>query len=1152
MAEINWTEGQEKAIDHRGSSMIVSAAAGSGKTAVLVERVIRLMDETDIDKMLVVTFTNAAAANMKQGIHKAILKRLENPESDAEARHYTRQLSLLNNANITTLHSFCSRFVREHFDSLKLSPSIKLGDVTQLKLMLSESVEEAISEGYENNDSDFLTFASQFVNKTNDSQISAMILDLYGFLMALPNPSDWLNKTVKMYENGDVKTLQSDSQMFKKLTYHINSLKKCAKHSLDIASKEPDFSYIVDKFSTDLKFADKLYNIKEDFSAIEDEFQNKPKSYAIARKSVDEKISSEISKLHAPYKEHLKEIADIISTLNSMGLKEFLSLQSTHIKAIAKITVRTIEIYNTKKREKDLLDFNDLEHLTISLLYENDKISALAKELSLTLHSIIVDEYQDINPVQEAIITALSQNKSNLFMVGDIKQGIYGFRNTAPDIFTDKVLKFSNHDGGECVYLSDNFRSRECVLSFTNLLFKQLMSLEAGGASYTETEALHKKGTFPDKEESTEVYVLHDELYAKSQVECEAIFCAKKIHELIENKFLITDKSGELRPVSYGDIAILSRSTKNSANEFCSVLSSLGIPVYSDALSNDFLNTMEIQSILAFLKAFDNPMQDVYLLSAFTSPIFGTPDYDMIVRIRLTNKKVPLYIAMQNLPENHQDYQVVSKFLQFISYWQNLSLTLSASELLTRFLNETDFEGYIEALDGGETRISNIRYLQTLSDGAYPGAELGSLYLFLEYLEKHSSGKTGLSSPKTLPENTNMVHLSTIHQSKGLEYPVVFLIQTGKQFNKTAHNSQLRYHRDIGFSLDFRDATQNLLLKSPVSAIINQVKTEEEMSEELRILYVALTRAKDKLIITGYSKDIDKLQEYASLAGNSKDIPLSPKTIFSAKSFLHWILYALKRIDILPHSPINLEFVGKVMPPEIKVQEEKEFSPKTPSEQLQERLNYKYPYSPQTKLFSKVSVTELKRLTEETDENAHNIYKTPITKVSFATDKTAKNIGTLTHYVLENLDFSNDTADDTLSEMVAELKLTEEERNKINASSIDWFLSSELCDKIRKANKIHKELSFNIFTDASVLNQELTDTKIQLQGTIDCLADFGDKLILIDFKTDNISLDEINLRSEQYKLQLEYYKKGAEKMFGKRNIEGYLVFLTPREFIKMF
>lgn len=1152
MAEIKWTDGQLKAIEHRGSSMIVSAAAGSGKTAVLVERVIRLMDETDIDKMLVVTFTNAAAANMKQGIHKAILKRLENPKSDSEASHYTRQLSLLNNANITTLHSFCSRFVREHFDSLNLSPSIKLGDVTQLKLMLSESVEEAISEGYEKNDSDFVTFASQFVNKTNDSQISDMILDLYNFLMALPNPEDWLNKTVNMYESRDIKALQTETKIFNKLDYHIESLKKCAEHSLDIASKNPDFSYIVDKFMIDLEFAKKLYDNKENFDAIEDEFQNKPKSYAIARKSVDEKVSGELSKLHAPYKEHLKEISDILSTLNSMGLKEFFALQSTHVRAILKITLRAIEIYNARKREKDLLDFNDLEHLAISLLYENGEVSALAKELSLTLHSIIVDEYQDINPVQEAIITALSKDKTNLFMVGDIKQGIYGFRNTASSLFTDKVLKYSDHDGGECVYLSDNFRSRECVLSFANLLFKQLMSLEAGGASYTETEALHKKGDFPETEELTEVYVLHDELYAKSQVECEAIFCAKRIHELVESRFMVTDKSGELRPISYGDIAILSRSTKNTANEFCSVLSSLGIPVYSDALSNDFLSTMEIQSVLAFLKAFDNPLQDIYLLSAFTSPIFGTPDYDMIVRIRLSNKKVPLYVAMQNLPEEHQDHEVVSKFLNFISYWQNLSLRLSASELITRFLNETDFESYIEALDGGETRISNIRYLQTLSQSSYPGSELGSLYLFLTYLEKHSSGKTGLSSPKTLPENTNMVHLLTIHQSKGLEYPVVFLIQTGKKFNKSAHDSALRYHRDIGFGLDFRDATQNLLLKSPISNIINQVKTEEEMSEELRILYVALTRAKDKLIITGYTKEPDKLNEYATLAENCDDIPLSPKTIFSAKSFLHWILYALKRIDILPHSPIRIEFVGKVTAPEIKVNDEKSFSPKHPSEQLQERMNYEYPFSYETKLFSKVSVTELKRLTEETDENAHNIYKTPTTKVSFSTDKTSKDLGTLTHYVLENLDFTEDSIENTLIRMVLEKKLTEEEKAQINISSINWFLSSSLCEQIRKAKEIHKELSFNILTDASVLNSKLLDTKIQLQGTIDCLADLGDKLILIDFKTDNISADEVNKRSEQYKLQLEYYKKGAEKMFGKKDIEGYLVFLTPKETTKLF
>lgn len=1146
MAEIKWTDEQLKAITHRGSSMIVSAAAGSGKTAVLVERVIRLMDETDIDKMLVVTFTNAAAANMKQGIHKAILKRLENPASDEEIAHYTRQLSLLNNANITTLHSFCSKFVREHFDALNLSPSIKLGDVTQLKLMLTESVEEVISDSFENKDKDFMTFASQVVNKTNDTVISEILLDLYDFLMALPDPVAWVKRVKRIYEKRDVKALQGGTGILKKLNIHIKELRESARKSVKVASKKPEYSYILDNFQKDLEFAEKLFKVKRNFAKLEDEFLNKPKAYKIEKKDVPENVSDFLFKLHAPYKEQLKKIADILSLLNSMGLHEFLELQTVQARAICDLIIKVIDVYTAKKREKDLLDFNDLEHLSIKLLYDGENPTDLAKELSKSFHSIVVDEYQDINPVQEAIITALSKDKTNLFMVGDIKQGIYGFRNTAPELFTDKVESYSNHDGGECVYLSDNFRSREGVLSFVNLLFKQLMSLEMGGSPYTDTEALHKKGTFPETDEVTEVYVLQDELYKKSTVEGEALFVASKIHELIDNEFLITDKSGNLRPATYGDIAILSRGVKNMANEFCSVLSSCGIPVYSDALTNDFLNTMEIESLLAFLKAFDNPMQDIFLLSAFTSPIFGTPDYDLIVRLRLKNKNVPLYIAMQNVKEADEDYKAISKFLEFISYWQNLAVSLSASELLTKFLNETDFEGYIEELEGGETRISNIRYLETLAASSYPGSETGSLYMFLNYLEKHSSGKTGLSSPKTLPENTNIVQLLTIHQSKGLEYPIVFLVQTGKNFNKSAHDSILRYHRNIGFSLDYRDATQNLQIKSPVTDIIKQIKTEEEMSEELRILYVALTRPKDKLIITGYTKTPDKLQEYANLARDIVDVPLSPKTILSAKSYLHWILYALNRKDILPHSEIKLQYINKITAPEVKIKEQEILRAKEPSEKLNERFSYSYPYEAETKLYSKVSVTELKRLVEDTDENLHRIYHSRSSKVSFQHKETAKALGTLTHYVLENIDFKNDTVEDALARMVSEGKLTEEEKNQIDAEGLKWFLSSPLCERLKKAEKIYKELSFNILTDASVLSKDLTDATVQLQGTIDCLADFGDKMVLIDFKTDKITEQEVDERSKQYALQLEYYKQGVKKMFKDKPVECFLVFLTPK------
>ncbi|MBQ2967989.1 MAG: UvrD-helicase domain-containing protein [Clostridia bacterium] len=1148
MAKVNWTEDQLCAIRHKEGNMLVAAAAGSGKTAVLVERVIRLLDETDIDKMLVVTFTNAAAANMKQGIHKALTQKLEETDDASAKEHYARQLSLLPGANITTMHAFCSKFVREHFDALKLPPSIALGDVTALKLMLSESADEAIAQNFEENDPDFLAFAKETVTKTNDGILSEMVLKLYDFLMAQPDPKGFLRDTLETYETKNAEKLLKNPALAAKMRILCDKLVRVAKQNISIMQEEyAEFIYAHVYFEQDLDFAQKIYACEGNLATIENLLDTeKLPSARLAKKDVPTEISDIFKEMHGVFKATLKKIADTAHDYNLQSLTEFLALQTPQIRALCNLTEKTIAIYTKKKRDLDLLDFDDLEHLTIELLYEDGNLSPLAYSAAKGFSYLIVDEYQDTNLVQETILNALSCDRDKLFMVGDIKQSIYGFRNTAPDLFMHKSERYSASDGGLAVHLNANFRSRKCVLRFANFLFAQLMSLNCGGSMYGDQESLKHKGSFPETDEATEFYILKDPLFSKNLIDGEALFCAQKIHEMVKSGFLVSEKDGSMRPVEYRDFAILSRSMRGVAQTFYDTLTACGIPVYCDALGESFLESMEIQSLLAFLRAFDNPLQDIFLLSAFLSPVFGTPDYDLVVRIRQTAPKKSLYHCMQHYPATEPGAERVQEFLAFLHKYRKLALRLSVADLLSAFLTETNYRAYILSLHGGAERLSNVRYLETLASGNFPGAETGGLYAFISYLEKHDTYKSDFSGPKILPENANMVQLTTIHKSKGLEYPIVFLVATGKEFVRSSAE-RIHAHSHIGFGMHYRNAQKNMQMHSPVVKLITEAKEMEEKSEELRVLYVALTRAKEKTIVLGSIKDGNsRPKKYASYAESipESQVALDEDVIFSGRSFLEWMLYATERYQTSEKYPLERIFVNKI---EMTVAESvatSDLEPLPPTDEINKAFSYTYPYMAHANVYSKVSVTELKRMLEQTESDTYYPYKGDAQKVSFETDDTAKNRGTLTHFVLERLDFSNPDVEKTVETLLQNGEITEEEAFLVDKEVLRRFISTPLCKQIQQADFVEKELSFTIFVDSAMLNPEASGCPVQLQGTMDLIFEAENVLYIVDFKTDKITDSNRQQKIDSYRKQINFYKMGAVKLYPKRQVKGILVFLN--------
>lgn len=1150
MAKVNWTDAQLAAIQHDDGNMLVSAAAGSGKTAVLVERVIRLSDQTDIDKMLVVTFTNAAAANMKQGIHKALTVKLEETEDNLKREHYAKQLSLLPGANITTMHAFCSKFVREHFDNLKLPPSIALGDVTALKLMLNEAADQAIEESFEEGDKDFIAFAEETVTKTNDGILSEIVLNLYEFLMAQPDPKGFLQETLRVYESKDSAKMLENPALKAKLHILCEKLMRVAQENLNIMRESyAEFSYAHIYFEQSLAFAEKIKACDENLLAIENLLDTEKLPAArLAKKDVAPEISDIFKDMHGIYKSTLKKIADLCHDYNALSFEEFLEMQAPQIRALCNLTQKTMDIYTQKKRDLDMLDFDDLEHLTIELLYANGEFSPLARSVAKNFRYIVVDEYQDTNLVQETILNALCCDAPKLFMVGDIKQSIYGFRNTAPDLFMAKNEKYSEMDGGTAVHLNANFRSRKCVLRFANFLFAQLMSVSCGGSHYGDKESLKHKGTFPAAEESSEFYILKDPAFSKNTAEGEALFCAQKIHEMVESGFMISAKDGGMRPIEYSDFAILSRSMRGIAQTFFDTLSACGIPVYCDALGESFLESMEIQSILAFLRAFDNPMQDIYLLSAFLNPVFGKPDYDLVVRIRQTAPKQPLYTCMKQYPADQPGFERVQEFLNFLQKYRTLALRLSVADLLSVFLTETNFNAYIVSLHGGNERISNIRYLENLAASNFPGAETGGLYAFISYLEKHNTYKSDFSGPKILPENANMVQLTTIHKSKGLEYPVVFLVDTGKEFVKS-NKDRVHTHSQIGFGLHYRNAKLNMQMHSPVVKLITEAKEMEEKSEELRVLYVALTRAKEKTIVVGSIKENNtRPEEYASYASHipESQVGLDEDVIFSGRSFLEWMLYATERYQDSEKYPLQRNFVQKIEMPAEKSDTEDIIEPLAPTSEICDAFSYVYPFEKHANVYSKVSVTELKRMMEQTESDTYYPYKGYSEKVSFDTEETSLNKGTLTHFVLEQLDFSAPDVDGTVQNLLQSGEILPEEESLIDKDCIKRFLQTDLYRTIKNADFMEKELSFTIFVDSALLDKDAPGSPVQLQGTMDLLFQAQDILYIVDFKTDKITDANRQQKIESYQKQLNFYKMGAVKLYPKRQVKGILVFLNEQ------
>ena len=1208
MAEVKWTNEQLQAIQEKDSNILVAAAAGSGKTAVLVERIIhKIIDEQmDIDKILVVTFTNAAASEMRERILEAIYKKLEeNPENV----HLQRQIILLNKASICTIHSFCLDVIHNHFYEIDLPSNFKIADTAEIDLLKQEVLDDLFEQKYTENDKDFIELLENYTNYRGDEALQELVLKIYKFIQSSPFPLKWLQEKLELLKIEDKDISQT---IWGKLIIQAveDDIQESIMQLETVKSKMalyPEMTKFYQKICEDLIIIKDLQNYNS-----WDELYIKLLNFNFSKWPVDKKVTNDLKEdskeIRDKVKKHIKEkTAKLLSCPQEQAVKD-LKIITPILEKLANLVTEFTKNFAEKKKEKNCIDFNDIEHFALKILLdENNNPTEVAKKYKEKFEEIAIDEYQDSNLVQEAILTSISKG-NNIFMVGDVKQSIYKFRQARPELFLQKYDEYKNkeektQEDNLKIQLFRNFRSRQNILNITNLVFESIMSKELGDINYNENEYLNYGANYPEPEEiknyagiaeldiidlkedeSITAFEGEEDEEEQERVEddvLEAKFVANKIQELLNSDYMVFDKKQGYRKIRPKDIVILLRATSNLSPIYEKELSDLELPVFSDT-SGTYLDTVEIQTILSVLKIIDNPLQDIPLVVVLRSSICNFTDNDLIT-IRLTDRNCNFYEALikTRIICDGDLKDKIESFLEKLEKWKSISQYMPLDEFIWQIYLDTGYYQYVGLLPNGAMRQANLK---TLFEKAkqYEKASFKGLFNFIQFIDKLKKQNGDLASAKLIGENEDVIRIMSIHKSKGLEFPVVFLCNSHKKFNMQDLNDNILLHQDIGFGPTIMDATRKIKYSSIAKDAIKLKMKQETLSEEQRILYVALTRAKEKLYITGRSKDFTKyVQDKNKVLEmyESENIKLDAKLMKKANSYLDWIMYvylfnqgrtiilkgeSYKLSDIVTLNVSNKKDLLKTLAKEEVVEQidlkekigqilkNKSDEENKKSEQaLKELLEWKYDYIVDTTLPTKSSVTKIKQEKIKLEEMLKGIeseeveYKKSYTPKFMQEDKKISNAekGTLVHLCIQRLDERKDYELKDIQNMILNLVekeiITQNEADAIDVNLIYQYTKSQLFEELRQAKEVHKEQPFYINIPAKDVVSEAENSKknILVQGIIDLYyIDKNDNLTLIDFKTDYIS-NEPNAKEkilEKYKVQLEIYKTALEQALGRK------------------
>ncbi len=1300
---MKWTREQLEAITERGCNLLVAAAAGAGKTAVLVERIIRRItdrdDPVDIDSLMVVTFTNAAATEMRERVGDALEEALDrNPDS----ARLQRQLSLLSKATITTMHSFCLEVIRNNFHRIDIDPGFRVADETETVLMKLEALEELFESLYEDPSEGFLDLVECCGGRKDDRALQQLVLWLYDFVQSYPWPEDWLREKSESFnlpEGAAFGNTEWAKVLAGSIRIELDGMLEKMKEAAGIIRTARGLEPYLDRYLEDIKNIEWLIELAEgEWDRLREAFLAMEfGSLSRCGKQADETAKERVTALRNGVKAGIKKMKEELFALTPAEVADDIRRMYPFTKCLSGLVTAFGRKYSAKKREKSVLDFNDLEHYCLEALTERDSEGGIVPSEAAMMYrerfkEILVDEYQDSNLVQEVIVDTISGKENGgprVFVVGDVKQSIYRFRQARPELFLSKYKSYSTETGcrDRKIMLYRNFRSREDIINAVNLVFGRIMSNTVGELDYTAEEALNPGAEYPAPAEGAqeaggpvELHIIDraddamkevltpEEEYDGDEallgedepdaVQSEAILIARRIRELVEPPagvppLRVYDRRlGGYRDAQYRDIVVLMRATRNWAEVFMEEFSLAGIPAYADT-STGYFQTAEIQVMISLLQIIDNPMQDIPLLAVLKSPV-GAFTPEELMNIRLHDREVPFYVAMKGLAENGGGSTAAkaAAFLDRLDGWRERARNMSTDELIWYLFSDTNYYSFAGALPGGLQRQANLRMLYEKAR-QYEETSYRGLFNFINFINSLKSGSGDMGSARVLGENENVVRVMSIHKSKGLEFPVVIVAGCGKSFNFQDMNRRLLVHHDLGFGPDYVDPERRIAYPTLAKRALRYRLKLETLSEEMRILYVAFTRAREKLIVTGSVRNLEKAAEGWRLGPGEENGRLAVYRTVNARNYLDWLCPCLweerdnssdsaesEPVPIYngdgPCNPSGCRPVSAVsnghseMDPgqrreqnspqhgcwDIKVWNKIELSRDTVgpmgykdagakenetlrangtvqaggvpeavgidgdqstgrcSDEIIRRLEWEYRYKEAARLPVKLSVTELKRRvgTEFAEEYLpmQEFGPKPVEKPSFLDQSrgfSAAEKGSILHFVMQHLDLERpldrEGIKDQVAGMVSRELLTLQEAQVVDAAKLEEFFGSMLGQRLLKADRIFREVPFNLDIRAADVYRELDgevygEETILLQGVIDCCFEEDGKMILVDYKTDRVrqgdgsfaseqvdgpaarSGEDVDRIKEKYRSQIEYYSLALERITGKPVTEKYL------------
>ncbi len=1198
---VQFTPEQQQVIDLHNCNILVSAAAGSGKTAVLVERIIQMVcneeNPVDIDRLLVVTFTNAAAAEMRERVAAGIARKLsEHPESV----HIQRQSTLLHNAQITTIDSFCLYLLRNHFNEIGLDPAFRIADEGEIKLLQQDVLQQLIEDSYASGSEDFRYCVEFFCSQGSERVLEKYILKLSGEAASYPWPAEWLKARKQDYQASTVEELCESSYGRFLLHYLGNMLDGCREKLKRVQSicEQPDGPYMYGALVDDeIEQLEKLlkceslqeYEVKLPTITFKTLPSKKDDSVSPAKRELAKNLRTEV-------KDSIKKIQEkFFATPLELAARQGAACEEP-VGTLIELVLEFDRRMQGAKQEKKIIDFSDMEHYALEILLERVpkaemeckagamlsesdsgaevavRPSAVAMEYRQHFAEILIDEYQDSNLVQEYLLKAVSgeeEGKFNRFMVGDVKQSIYKFRMARPELFLEKYHAYQAGEG-DCrrIDLAKNFRSRREVVDGVNEIFERLMNVQCGGISYDERAALYPGADYPESAGCESEFLLvekpgkGEEADAK-QVEAMAI--AEKIRQLMTT-FQVTDKESKLpRALKYSDIVILLRTNSGWDEEFKAVLEGEGIPVYISSKTGYFAAT-EVQELLQFLRVLDNPNQDIPLFGVMKSVFGGFTDEEIAV-IRSGNRKCSLYEALKKLAREKEE---IKSFLTMISTYRQFTVYMPIRELLTRIVEDFDYLNYVTALPAGGKRRANVEMLFTKASDFEKTSYFG-LFHFVRYIEQLEKYDVDYGEAELLDENADVVRIMSIHKSKGLEFPVTFVAGLNKKFNMQDVNQALILDMDLGLGTDYVDPKRRIRNKTLQRMAVAAKLTQESLAEELRVLYVALTRAREKLIMTGtVDGAAEKWEQWRELPKDS----LSYLDFVEAGTFLDFLMPVLAntsvRVSVVAKEELALEQQREQIQMAVKRENLKYAHRLGVPEgyaQLQEWLNAVYPHQNLAGLYTKTTVSELKiAAMADKDEAAYHSFEEKEIRPFIPNFKKEEEPisgamrGNAYHRVMELMDFGICDSEDSVGEeewsvasehtdensfvrlqqrvkafLQEELqygRLSQEYFDAVNVRKIANFLRSDLGQRMCKAQqegRLYKEQPFVLGIDARRLGDTFPEGEtVLIQGIIDAFFVEDGEIVLLDYKTDAVhSMEQL---WQRYETQLEYYQEALQRL----------------------